>query len=123
MAASYEIQPGERIAQLIVVPVVQVALEIVSDFTASARGGGRLRAQRPAVSCSAVPAGPSGARFRRQLAVALNVGVELRAHVSLFLALGVECLALGARLVDAYAPVPRPARRACAVRWRRCCRA
>jgi dUTP pyrophosphatase len=38
--AHYEIQPGERIAQLVVVPVVQVALEIVSDFTASTRGGG-----------------------------------------------------------------------------------
>jgi dUTP pyrophosphatase len=39
-AARYEIQPGERIAQLIVVPVLQVALEIVSDFSASARGEG-----------------------------------------------------------------------------------
>jgi dUTP pyrophosphatase len=39
-AARYEIQPGERIAQLIVVPVLQVALEIVSDFSASARGDG-----------------------------------------------------------------------------------
>jgi dUTP pyrophosphatase len=39
-AARYEIQPGERIAQLVVVPVVQMALEIVSDFTASARGEG-----------------------------------------------------------------------------------
>src|SRR6202047_3417411 len=38
--AHYEIQPGERIAQLVVVPVVQMALEIVSDFTASARGEG-----------------------------------------------------------------------------------
>jgi dUTP pyrophosphatase len=36
----YRIQPGERIAQLVVVPVVQVALEIVSDFTASSRAGG-----------------------------------------------------------------------------------
>jgi dUTP pyrophosphatase len=39
-AAAYEIQPGERIAQLVVVPVVQVALEIVSDFSASKRGAG-----------------------------------------------------------------------------------
>ena len=37
---AYEIQPGERIAQLVVVPVVQVALEIVSEFSASARGDG-----------------------------------------------------------------------------------
>jgi dUTP pyrophosphatase len=36
--ADYEIAPGERIAQLIVVPVVQVALEWVPDFDASARG-------------------------------------------------------------------------------------
>jgi dUTP pyrophosphatase len=35
----YEIKPGERIAQLVVVPVLQVALEIVDDFAASARGG------------------------------------------------------------------------------------
>jgi dUTP pyrophosphatase len=39
-AAPYEIQPGERIAQLVVVPVVQVALEIVNDFAASSRGEG-----------------------------------------------------------------------------------
>jgi dUTP pyrophosphatase len=36
----YEIQPGERIAQLVVVPVVQVAMEVVRDFTESARGSG-----------------------------------------------------------------------------------
>ena len=36
--ADYEIAPGERIAQLIVVPVVQVALEWVADFDATARG-------------------------------------------------------------------------------------
>jgi dUTP pyrophosphatase len=39
-SASYQIQPGERIAQLVVVPVVQVSLEIVEDFGASARGTG-----------------------------------------------------------------------------------
>ena len=38
--ASYEIAVGERIAQLIVVPIVQVALEVVEDFSASARGAG-----------------------------------------------------------------------------------
>jgi dUTP pyrophosphatase len=36
----YTIVPGERIAQLVVVPVVQVALEVVEDFSASTRGGG-----------------------------------------------------------------------------------
>ena len=34
------IRPGERIAQLVVVPVVQVELEVVADFTATTRGGG-----------------------------------------------------------------------------------
>ena len=38
--ARYEIAPGERIAQLVVVPVVQVEFEIVSEFSASARGTG-----------------------------------------------------------------------------------
>jgi dUTP pyrophosphatase len=37
---AYTIQPGERIAQLIVVPVVQVELEVVGDFTQSQRGVG-----------------------------------------------------------------------------------
>ena len=38
--ASYVIQPLERIAQLIVVPVVQVEFNVVEDFAASARGAG-----------------------------------------------------------------------------------
>ncbi len=38
--AAYEMAVGERIAQLIVVPVVQVALEVVEDFAATARGAG-----------------------------------------------------------------------------------
>jgi deoxyuridine 5'-triphosphate nucleotidohydrolase len=36
----FTIRPGERIAQLVVVPVVQVELEVVEDFAATARGGG-----------------------------------------------------------------------------------
>jgi deoxyuridine 5'-triphosphate nucleotidohydrolase len=36
----YTVQPGERIAQLVVVPVVQVDLEVVEDFTATSRGAG-----------------------------------------------------------------------------------
>jgi dUTP pyrophosphatase len=36
----YTIPVGERIAQLIIVPVVQVELEVVSDFTATHRGAG-----------------------------------------------------------------------------------
>ncbi len=39
-AAAYQISPGERIAQLVVVPVVQVKLEVVEEFERSARGGG-----------------------------------------------------------------------------------
>src|SRR5688572_15899879 len=37
---AYAVQPGERIAQLIIVPVVQVQLEVVEDFAATARGAG-----------------------------------------------------------------------------------
>ena len=36
----YTVQPGERIAQLIVVPVVQVEIEVVEDFSATSRGAG-----------------------------------------------------------------------------------
>jgi dUTP pyrophosphatase len=36
----YVIRPLERLAQLVVVPVVQVELNIVDDFTASSRGAG-----------------------------------------------------------------------------------
>ena len=36
----YTVQPLDRIAQLVVVPVVQVALNIVDDFAASERGAG-----------------------------------------------------------------------------------
>ncbi|HEY2807956.1 MAG TPA: dUTP diphosphatase [Steroidobacteraceae bacterium] len=39
-ALDFTINPGERIAQLIVVPVVQVELKIVEEFTASERGAG-----------------------------------------------------------------------------------
>jgi dUTP pyrophosphatase len=36
----FTVQPGERIAQLVVVPVLQMKLEVVSDFAASERGAG-----------------------------------------------------------------------------------
>ncbi|MEO6185628.1 MAG: dUTP diphosphatase [Steroidobacteraceae bacterium] len=39
-SASFTIQPGERIAQLIIVPVAQVALTVVDDFASSDRGAG-----------------------------------------------------------------------------------
>ncbi|HET9109113.1 MAG TPA: dUTP diphosphatase [Steroidobacteraceae bacterium] len=36
----FTIRPGERIAQLVVVPVVQMSLEVVDSFEDSARGAG-----------------------------------------------------------------------------------
>lgn len=36
----FTIEPGDRIAQMIVVPVVQVELEVVADFAATQRGAG-----------------------------------------------------------------------------------
>jgi deoxyuridine 5'-triphosphate nucleotidohydrolase len=38
--SAFTIEPGERIAQLVVVPVVQVELTVVNDFAASTRGTG-----------------------------------------------------------------------------------
>ena len=37
---SFTIQPGERIAQMVIVPVVHAQFEVVSEFTASQRGAG-----------------------------------------------------------------------------------
>lgn len=37
---AFTIQPMERLAQLVVVPVVQVALDVVDEFEASSRGAG-----------------------------------------------------------------------------------
>jgi dUTP pyrophosphatase len=36
----FTIEPGDRIAQMIVVPVVQVEFEVVADFEATERGAG-----------------------------------------------------------------------------------
>ena len=38
--APFSIQPMDRIAQLVIVPVLQVDFEVVDEFTASARGAG-----------------------------------------------------------------------------------
>jgi dUTP pyrophosphatase len=38
--APYTIAPGERIAQMVVVPVVQVGIEVVAQFATSERGAG-----------------------------------------------------------------------------------
>jgi dUTP pyrophosphatase len=37
---SYQVQPGERIAQLMILPVIQAQFEIVDDFSQSERGQG-----------------------------------------------------------------------------------
>lgn len=39
-AQAYTVQPGERIAQLVILPVLQVELDIVGDFAATERGAG-----------------------------------------------------------------------------------
>jgi dUTP pyrophosphatase len=39
-AAPFTIAPGERIAQLVLVPVVRARFEVVRDFTPTARGDG-----------------------------------------------------------------------------------
>jgi dUTP pyrophosphatase len=39
-AQSFRVEPGERVAQLVVVPVVQVEFEVVENFAASERGSG-----------------------------------------------------------------------------------
>ena len=38
--SAFTIQPGERIAQLVVVPVAQVEFDVVDEFVATARGAG-----------------------------------------------------------------------------------
>jgi dUTP pyrophosphatase len=37
---AFTINPGERIAQMVVVPVVQMDLQVVDDFSTTARGAG-----------------------------------------------------------------------------------
>ncbi len=38
--APFTIQPGDRIAQMVIVPVVQVDFDVVQEFTSSERGSG-----------------------------------------------------------------------------------
>ena len=40
MGNLYDVQPGERIAQMVFVPVEQVKFEVVDEFHASERGAG-----------------------------------------------------------------------------------
>jgi dUTP pyrophosphatase len=39
-ASPFVVNPGDRIAQMVFVPVVQVGFELVEDFSATARGAG-----------------------------------------------------------------------------------
>ena len=39
-SARFTINPGDRIAQMVIVPVVRVDFDIVEDFSATARGAG-----------------------------------------------------------------------------------
>ena len=39
-ASAFLISPGDRIAQMVFVPVVQVGFDVVEDFSATARGAG-----------------------------------------------------------------------------------
>jgi dUTP pyrophosphatase len=39
-ADTFTMQPGERIAQMVIVPVVHADFEVVEEFAASARGSG-----------------------------------------------------------------------------------
>jgi dUTP pyrophosphatase len=39
-ASAFTIQPGDRIAQMVIVPVLQAGFDIVEDFAATRRGAG-----------------------------------------------------------------------------------
>jgi len=39
-AASFTVNPGDRVAQMVFVPVVQAAFEVVEDFSSTSRGAG-----------------------------------------------------------------------------------
>jgi dUTP pyrophosphatase len=39
-STAFTVQPGERIAQMVIVPVVRARFEVVEDFAASERGAG-----------------------------------------------------------------------------------
>jgi deoxyuridine 5'-triphosphate nucleotidohydrolase len=39
-AQAFTIQPGERVAQMVILPVVRARFEVVDDFSASTRGAG-----------------------------------------------------------------------------------
>ncbi len=68
---TFTIQPGERIARLVVVPVLQVEFDVVNEFVATERGAG---------AASAAPAGVSWrlATDALRLFEAIDVGAEGR---------------------------------------------
>ena len=46
VAKSFTLEPGARLAQLVIVPVVQAKFEQVTEFAASSRGAGGFGAYR-----------------------------------------------------------------------------
>jgi hypothetical protein len=51
----FRLEPMERLAQLVIVPVVQARFNVVTDFPATAARGGRLRLDRQGLSRAARP--------------------------------------------------------------------
>jgi dUTP pyrophosphatase len=39
-SSSFTVQPGDRIAQMVIVPVVQVEFDVVEEYSATLRGSG-----------------------------------------------------------------------------------
>ena len=107
----FTVQPGERIAQLVVVPVVQVELEMVADFAASARGAGGFGHSGQALSARYCASGScaarGSARCRRRTARAASFSSSL-------LAASARALLCASR--SACAPGSPPGHRACAGR-------
>src|SRR5258706_3008275 len=53
--APFTVQPLDRVAQLIVVPVAQVEFQIVQEFAASARGAGGVGPTRESLASESSP--------------------------------------------------------------------
>ena len=52
-SASFTVNPGDRIAQMVIVPVVHVDFEVVEEFTSTAARRGRLRQLGPRLNANA----------------------------------------------------------------------
>ena len=60
--APFTVNPGDRIAQMVFVPVVQVEFDVVQDFAASLRGSGGFGSSGPRLNLSARPRNAAGGR-------------------------------------------------------------